>query len=124
MLALDGRESGLVGRCDRVAVRSVYDATFSTEALRSARPVLVEFWLRRDPACVLFAPTLEAFNAEHGDKITVFRVNVDAEFDTATRYAVRSVPTLVLLVRGTEQARWIGVRTKEQLEADLVGYLG
>jgi len=107
-----------------VAVRSVYDATFSKEALRSALPVLVEFWIRRDPACVQFAPAIEAFDAEHSDKIAVVRVNVDAEFDTATRYAVRSVPTLVLLVKGAERARWIGVRSKEQLETDLAGYLG
>ncbi|MGH8834651.1 MAG: thioredoxin family protein [Actinomycetes bacterium] len=106
-----------------MTVRSVYDATFSTEALRSTLPVLVEFWLRRDPACLQFAPTLEAFDAEHGDKIEVIRVNVDAEFDTATRYAVRSVPTLVLLVKGAEQARWVGARTREQLENDLAGYL-
>src|SRR4030095_12430457 len=106
-----------------MCVRSVYDGTFSTEALRSALPVLVGFWIRRDPACVQFASTLEAFDAEHGDKVAVIRVNVDAEFDTATRYAVRSVPTLVLLVKGAEQVRWIGARTKEELEIDLAGYL-
>lgn len=107
-----------------MAVRSVYDATFSKEALRSTLPVLVEFWARRDRECAQLAPILEAFDAEHGDKIAVIRVNVDAEFDTATRYAVRSVPTLVLLVNGIERARWIGVRSKDQLDTDLAAYLG
>ena len=107
-----------------MAVRSVYDATFEKDALRSARPVLVAFWARRVPSCAPLAPILEAFDAEHGDKVAVVRVNVDAEFDTATRYAVRTIPTLVLLVHGRERARWPSIRTKEELEADLAEFIG
>lgn len=107
-----------------MAIRSVYDGTFEKDALRSAIPVLVEFWTRGVAACVELGPILDAFDAEYGDKIAVVRVNVEREFDTPTRYAVRNLPTLVLLVNGAERARWLGVRSKEQLENDLAEFLG
>ncbi len=106
-----------------MAIRNVYDGTFDKEALRSARPVLIEFWAPGVVECRQLGPILQAFDAEHGDQVAVLRVNVEYEFDVPTRYAVRALPTLVLLVNGHERARWTGVQTRETLEHDIAAFV-
>ncbi len=65
--------------------------TFETEVLAADRPVVVDFWAPRCGPCRMVAPELDALAAAYGDRLRVVKVNVDANPDTAARYAIQGV---------------------------------
>ncbi len=101
----------------------VSDETFEDRVLASPRPVLVDFWAPWCRPCALVSPIVEQLGAELGDRLDVAKVNIDESIATATRYAVFSLPTLVLFRDGEEVDRYIGFRPKADLERRLTPHL-
>lgn len=87
-------------------------------------PVLVDFWAEWCHPCRLVAPILEEIAAEHAGAITIAKLDVDENPETARRYEVMSIPTLILFSGGAEQKRIVGARPKAQLLSELSGVLG
>ncbi|MDL2273207.1 thioredoxin [Oscillospiraceae bacterium OttesenSCG-928-G22] len=96
---------------------------FETEALRSEKPVLVDFWAEWCGPCRMMAPIFSELADECGDKITFAKLNIDDEGELAVRYQVMSIPTLLLFKDGKEAERIVGVQPKEQLLGALSKYL-
>lgn len=96
--------------------------SFEAEVLNSDGPVLVDFWAEWCHPCHLIAPELEALAAEQS-AVKIAKLNIDEHPDTASRYGVFSIPTLLLFSKGEEVARLVGVRPKERIWSEISGYV-
>jgi thioredoxin 1 len=96
----------------------VTDASFQADVLDADGPVLVDFWAPWCGPCRVVHPILEEIAAER-EELTVLSLNVDDNQQTAGRYEVLSIPTLILFKDGAEAKRVVGALPKRRLEAEL-----
>lgn len=96
----------------------VSDATFQADVLEADGPVLVDFWAPWCGPCRVVHPILEEMDAERSE-LTILSLNVDDNQQTAGRYEVLSIPTLILFRDGAEAKRIVGALPKRRLEAEL-----
>ena len=99
------------------------DATFSQDVLKSDKPVLLDFWAEWCGPCKMIAPTLAEIAAEQRGKLTIAKLNVDENPDTARRFDVMSIPTLLVFKDGQQAKRLVGAKSKGQLLQDLTDFL-
>jgi thioredoxin 1 len=103
------------------------DATFDETIGSADTPVLVDFWAEWCGPCHMIAPVLEEIASEQEGKIQVAKVNVDDNPDTAKRFNVMSIPTLLVFKpgdSGAEVKRIVGAKGKGQLVQDLAEFVG
>jgi thioredoxin 1 len=99
------------------------DQTFA-QLIAGDKPVLVDFWAEWCGPCRMVAPSLEEIASEHADKITIAKLNVDENPQTALQYEVMSIPTMIVFRGGLPTAtRIVGARPKHALLAELGDYL-
>jgi thioredoxin 1 len=91
------------------------DANFDAEALKSTIPVLVDFWAEWCGPCKMLTPTIEALAVEFAGKIKVGKLNVDHAPQTASRYMVSSIPTLLFIKNGNIMEQHVGMLPKPAL---------
>jgi thioredoxin 1 len=99
-------------------VHDVTDATFEAEVLESETPVLVDFWAPWCGPCRMVSPILEQINEERDD-VRVVKLNVDENQNSAVRYEVLSIPTMILFKDGQIAKKLIGAQPKARIEAEL-----
>lgn len=94
---------------------AITDSSFEADVLKTNIPVLVDFWAEWCGPCKMIAPILEEIGAQYAGKIKVAKLNVDNSPDSAAKYGVRGIPTLILFKGGNVQATKVGALTKSQL---------
>ncbi|WP_329134138.1 thioredoxin [Streptomyces sp. NBC_01476] len=104
--------------------KTVTDATFAEEVLSSDKPVLVDFWAEWCGPCRQIAPSLDAIAAEHADEITIVKLNIDENPETAAKYGVMSIPMLNVYKGGEVVKTIIGAKPRAALERDLSDFIG
>lgn len=98
-----------------MSTKAVTDATFDTEVLKSDVPVLVDFWAEWCGPCRALAPKLEELASEWNGKAQVVKVNIDENRESAAKFGVRSIPTMILFKNGEEVEQIIGNVAKEDI---------
>ena len=104
--------------------KTVTDASFASDVLGSDKPVLVDFWAEWCGPCKMVAPVLEEIAAQHGDKITVAKLNIDENPQIAEKYQILSIPTMSVFSGGQVVKSIVGAKPKSALLRDLADYIG
>jgi len=97
--------------------------TFETDVLKAGRPILVDFWATWCGPCRMVSPILEELAQELAEKLTIAKVDVDAEPAIAAKYNIMSIPTMVLFKDGKEVTRLMGAMPKAAIKQRIEAYL-
>jgi thioredoxin 1 len=100
-------------------IKNVSDVSFDADVLKSSQPVLVDYWAAWCGPCKMIAPMLEEVSAEYAGKVTIAKLNVDENPETAAKFGIRGIPTLMLFKDGQVAATKVGALSKSQLTAFL-----
>jgi thioredoxin 1 len=98
---------------------AVTDSTFDELVLKSANPVLVDFWATWCKPCMMVAPILEELTQEYSGKLTIAKVDVDQNQQTAGKFHVMSIPTMIVFKQGKPVINIVGFKPKDQLKKQL-----
>ena len=104
-----------------MAVGKVSDSTFDSEVLKSTGPVVVDFWAEWCGPCRMIAPALEEIAGSLGDRVKIVKLNVDENPNTAAKYGIMSIPTLMLFKNGEIASRQVGAAPKQKLHQWISG---
>lgn len=99
--------------------RDVTDETFEREVLQATKPVLVDFWAPWCGPCRMVSPIVEELADEYAGKVEFVKLNTDDNPNTAVKYGVRSIPTLLVFKGGQPVGQIIGFRPKSDLKRRL-----
>jgi thioredoxin 1 len=99
-----------------MSVGEVSDGNFETQVLKAAGPVLVNFWAEWCGGCRMITPLLDEISAAMGDKVRNVKVDIDKSMQTASRYGIMQVPTLMIFKGGAMISSQVGAAPKEKLQ--------
>jgi thioredoxin 1 len=100
-------------------IQNVSDASFEADVLQADGPVLVDYWAAWCGPCKMIAPLLDEAAKQYQGRVTIAKLNVDENPDTAAKFGVRGIPTLMLFKDGKAAATKVGALSKSQLASFL-----
>jgi len=97
-------------------ILTLSDSNFDQEVLKSATPVVVDFWAEWCGPCKMIAPMLEELAGEYAGKVKIGKVNTDHSQQLAVQYRINSIPTLLFFKAGQVVDQVIGLKSKKELK--------
>ena len=98
-------------------IKTISDASFETDVLKSDKPVLVDFWAEWCGPCKMVAPIIDEVAKEYADKLNFAKMDVDSNQVTPAKFGIRGIPTLILFKNGAIVSQKVGALSKNQLMA-------
>ena len=125
---LESGDQPICGRCKTELAATphpvtITDANFASEVEASRLPVLLDLWAAWCGPCQIIAPTVEQLASELAGRVKVGKLNVDKNPQTAARFGVRSIPTLLIMTDGREADRLVGVMPKQEILRRLQAFI-
>jgi thioredoxin 1 len=105
------------------AITQLSDSNFESEVINSQKPILVDFWAEWCGPCKMIAPELEKLAAEKNEQLRIGKLNVDDNRETAMKYSISSIPTLLLFKNGELVKKLIGVMSKDKIITEISSFL-
>jgi thioredoxin 1 len=102
-----------------MAIVHLTDKNFEQEVLKSNLPVLVDFWADWCAPCKTVAPILEEVASQFEGRIKIAKINIEEGRNTATKYAVMSIPTFIFFKNGEALSQKVGVINRDQLVKEI-----
>ena len=97
-------------------VQTFTDTNFDSTVLQSGQPVLVDFWAEWCGPCKRLGPTIDALAAEYAGKITIGKLNVDENPNTAIKFQIRGIPAVLLFKGGQIVESVVGLAPKDEFK--------
>jgi thioredoxin 1 len=95
------------------------DDNFEAEVIKSDKPVLVDFWAQWCGPCQMMGPIIEELAEDVKDKYKIGKLNVDENRDTAARFGIMSIPTMIIFKNGQAVKQIVGAQSKENLKEEM-----
>jgi len=106
-----------------MTVLELSDATFEREVLQAETPVVVDFWAPWCGPCRAVEPVLQQLEDAHRGRVTFARLDIDQNLQTASRYDVLSIPTVILFEGGEPRETVVGARPRSHYEQAWAAWL-
>jgi len=97
-------------------IQTFTDDNFDTGVLKAATPVLVDFWAEWCGPCRRLAPTVDALASDYDGRVTVGKLNVDENPNTAAQFSIRGIPTILIFKGGEIVESIVGLADKDHLK--------
>lgn len=100
------------------------DTNFDSEVLKSDKPVLVDFWAEWCMPCKMLTPTIDQLATEYAGKAKVGKMDTDSNRQTALKYGINAIPTVILFKNGQPAQKFVGLTKKDAFKSALDALLG
>lgn len=100
-------------------VLELTDDNFDAEVIKSDKPVLVDFWAEWCMPCRMLAPTIDDLAKDFAGKVKVGKVDTDSNRETAVKFGISAIPTVILFKNGEVIRKFVGVSPKKEFAAEL-----
>ncbi|MCE5330287.1 thioredoxin [bacterium] len=104
-------------------VMEITDSNFDSEVIKSDIPVLVDFWAVWCGPCKMVAPEVEKLAVEKAEVLKIGKLNVDENRDTAIKYSITSIPSLLLFKNGQMVKKLVGAMSKDRILYEISSFL-
>ncbi len=104
-------------------ITQLSDSNFDQEVLKANLPVLVDFWAVWCGPCKMVAPELEKLADEKNNLLKIAKLNVDENRDTAIKYGISSIPTLLLFKDGAVAKKLVGAMSKDKILNEISSFI-
>lgn len=98
-------------------IKTISDASFEADVLKSDKPVLVDFWAEWCGPCKMIAPIVDEVATQYDGKVNFMKMDVDSNPQTPAKFGIRGIPTLILFKNGAIVSQKVGALSKSQLTA-------